>query len=291
MENGKCASYRPLKLEGKAARAARGQPNATVMNFDPSSIITDTARAIGFLTRLPVPPRYFDGHDGSLKQTARAFPIAGAIALLPASFFLAVSLWLGFPALLAATIAVAISIGTTGALHEDGLADVADGFFGGKDMPQRLEIMRDSRLGTYGVLMLAISVVLKISALSSLLSLGGTTAALGALAAGAGARVAMVWHWAELGSARPGGVADTSGSPDEESLGFAMVSGIPLAFVLALYGFGLSATILAGVLAAIASIAFVRLCRDKIGGFTGDTLGAASQIAEIAILIALACSL
>ncbi len=261
------------------------------MNFDPSTLVTDTARALGFLTRLPIPSHYFEDDQASLAQVSRAFPLAGFIAALPAAVFLLIAPWLNIPPLLAAVISVAISIGTTGALHEDGLADMADGFFGGKDTEHRLEIMKDSRTGVYGVLILALSLLMKVFALASLVTLGGMSAAAALLAAGIAARTALVWHWTELESARPGGVADHAGRPDEESLSFALVTGIPVAAVIVLIVFSLSSAVLAALLVVIASFAFVRLCRDKIGGFTGDTLGAASQIAEVAALIALACSL
>lgn len=261
------------------------------MNFDPSALVTDTARALGFLTRLPIPSRYFEGDQASLAEVSRAFPLAGFIAALPAALFLLIAPWLNIPPLLTAAIAVAISIGTTGALHEDGLADMADGFFGGKNTEQCLEIMKDSGTGVYGVLIMVLSVLMRVLALASLVTLGGTTAAAGLLAACIAARTALVWHWAELQSARPGGVADHAGRPDEESLSFALVTGMPLAAVIVLIMFGFSSAVLTALLVVIASFAFVRLCRDKIGGFTGDTLGAASQIAEIAALIALACSL
>lgn len=261
------------------------------MTLDTSSLATDAARAIGFLTRLPVPSHYFEGHDGNLSQASRAFPVAGLAAALPAAVFLLIAPALSVPPLLAATIAVAILAGTTGALHEDGLADIADGFFGGKDIPQRLEIMGDSRLGTYGVLILILAVMLKVSALHAVLSLGGFNAGATCLAAGIAARTALVWHWVELDPARPGGLADKMGKPTEEALSFALVTGVPIAALLVIAAVGLAAAILALVLAAIASFAFARLCRDKIGGFTGDTLGASAQIVEIATLIALACSL
>jgi adenosylcobinamide-GDP ribazoletransferase len=261
------------------------------MKLEISTLITDTARATGFLTRLPVPARYFEGHDGKLERASRALPLAGLIAALPASLFLLISPWLGFPPLLAAVIAITISIGTTGALHEDGLADVSDGFFGGENTERRLEIMRDSRLGVFGVLALVLSVLLKAVAISAILAFGGFNGAVALLVAGIAARIALVWHWVELESARPGGLADYSGKPDEESLSFVLLTGVPIAGLLALVAFDVSAVILAGLLVTIGSFAFVRLCRDKIGGFTGDTLGASAQFAEIAVLIALACSM
>lgn len=283
--------YRRSRPEGKTSSAAKSQPIATRMNLDLSAIITDTARSIGFLTRLPVPARYFEGHDGSLVRSSRTFPLAGLAASLPAALFLLVSSWLEIPPLLAAAIALAISVGTTGALHEDGLADVGDGFYGGRDVEERLEIMKDPRLGTYGLLPLVVAMLLKLSALAAILGTGGAKAAVAVLAAGVVARTALVWHWLELDSSRAGGLADKAGKPNGESLTFALVTGVPLACVLVWAGFGLSAVILSAALAVIASLAFVRLCRDKIGGFTGDTLGASALIAEIAVLIALACSL
>jgi adenosylcobinamide-GDP ribazoletransferase len=261
------------------------------MNSDFQTLLTDTARAIGFLTRLPVPARYFEGYNGKLTQVCRAFPLAGVMAALPAALFLLASPWLNFPPILAAAIAVAISIGTTGALHEDGLADIADGFYGGKDVSQRLEIMQDSRLGTYGVLALIISILIKVSAISSILAIGGLGAALAIIAAAIGGRTALVWHWAELESARPGGTADVAGRPDEQGVSFALISGTALSAAVTVAASGVSAAILSAMLVLIGSIAFVRLCRDKIGGFTGDTLGAATVVAETALLIALACSL
>jgi adenosylcobinamide-GDP ribazoletransferase len=260
------------------------------MNFDPSALLSDTARALGFLSRLPIPARYFEGDDLTLARASRAFPLAGLVAALPAACFLLIAPWMNFQPLLAALIAVAISAGTTGALHEDGLADMADGFFGGKDIQQRLDIMKDSRIGAYGALTLCLSVLMKTAALASILALGGFAAGIASLAAGVAARTALVWHWAELDSARPGGVADEAGKPDDESVSFALVTGVALAVIVTLTGFGFSAAVLTALLVVIASVAFVRLCRDKIGGFTGDTLGAATQIAEIAALIALACS-
>ena len=91
----------------------------------------DTMRAVGFLTRLPVPPRYFEGDTGALTTTARAFPLAAIIATLPALGVLIIGTLFVLPPLLIAALAVATLTITCGGLHEDGLADVADGFFGG----------------------------------------------------------------------------------------------------------------------------------------------------------------
>ncbi len=186
---------------------------------------------------------------------------------------------------------MAISIGVCGALHEDGLADVADGFFGGRDAESRLDIMKDSSNGTYGTLALTLSVAIRIAALGAIASESGLAAAFALLSASAAARAALVWHWFELPSARPGGTADQAGRPEKDQLNFALMTGIPLAFLPAVLASGIDGIVLMASLIALSAIFFVRLCRDKIGGHTGDTLGAAAQIAEISTLIALASAL
>ena len=261
------------------------------MSFNPLTLARDTARALGFLTRFSMPPKYFDGDVAPLSQSSRAFPIAGLIAALPAASFLIVAPWLTIPPLLAAVIAVAISIGVCGALHEDGLADTADGFFGGRDTGQRLAIMKDSRNGTYGTLALVLSVSLRVAAIAAIVGQSSFAAAFAVLAASVAARTALVWHWFELPSARPGGTADQAGAPSRTELSFALMTGMPLSLLFALLAAGFDAIVLTASLITLSAIFFVRFCRDKIGGHTGDTLGAAAQIAEMSTLIALASTL
>jgi adenosylcobinamide-GDP ribazoletransferase len=261
------------------------------MKFEPLDITRDVARALGFLTRFTLPAHYFEGGSEPVSQSSGAFPLAGLIAALPAALFLLIAPWLTIPPLLAAVIAVAISIGVCGALHEDGLADVADGFFGGKDAESRLDIMKDSRNGTYGTLVLILSTALRVAALSAIASESSLAAAFALIAASVAARAALVWHWFELPLARPGGTADQAGKPDRDQLNFALVTGAPLAFFPTLLASGIDGVVLTASLIALSAIFFVRLCRMKIGGHTGDTLGAAAQIAEISALIALASAL
>jgi adenosylcobinamide-GDP ribazoletransferase len=258
------------------------------MKFEPLDITKDTARALGFLTRFTLPAHYFEGAAQPVSQASGAFPLAGLIAALPAALFLLIAPWLTVPPLLAAVIAVAISIGVCGALHEDGLADVADGFFGGRDAETRLDIMKDSRNGTYGTLTLVFSIALRVTALSAIASESSFAAAFALIAASVAARAALVWHWFELPSARPGGTADQAGKPDRDQLNFALISGIPLTLFPAFFAAGFGGIVLIASLIALSAIFFVRLCRMKIGGHTGDTLGAAAQIAEVSVLTALA---
>jgi adenosylcobinamide-GDP ribazoletransferase len=261
------------------------------MTFDPLNITRDTARALGFLTRFSIPGHYFEGAAQQVSQASGAFPLAGFIAALPAALFLALAPVLTVPPLLSAIIAVAISIIVCGALHEDGLADTADGFFCGRNAADRLDVMKDPRNGTYGTLALVISTGVRAAALAAIASESGLYAAFAILAASAAARAALVWHWFELPNARPGGTADEAGRPDKGQLNFALATGIPLAFFPAFLAAGMDAIVLMTLLLALSAIFFLRLCREKIGGHTGDTLGAAAQIAELSVLTALASAL
>jgi cobalamin 5'-phosphate synthase/cobalamin synthase len=172
------------------------------------SLPTDLARAVAFLSRLPVPSRFFDGDDGRLSRTVRAFPLAGIVLSLPAALLLSLLAWIEAPPLLAAGLAVALQAGVTGALHEDGLADTADGLGAGADRQRALDIMKDSRIGVFGVVALLMALLLRVAALAALIPvLSPAGLFLVVLAAAAASRAAMVWHWKSLPPARPDGVA------------------------------------------------------------------------------------
>src|SRR5690606_36097588 len=134
--------------------------------------IADLTRSVGFLSRLPVPPRFFEGHDGSLTSTVRAFAAAGALIALPAAVLLLLLLACRADPLLAGFMALAATTLLTGALHEDGLADTADGLGGGRDRDHMLAIMKDSRTGSYGVFALILSFGLRAAAVAALAGTG-----------------------------------------------------------------------------------------------------------------------
>ncbi len=248
-------------------------------------------RALGFLTRIPVASKWFEGDDGVLSQTCRAFPFAGVLSALPALLVLMAGTVLDLPVLLTSAAAVAMLVIVCGGLHEDGLADVADGFYGGANPERRLEIMKDSRIGAYGAMALIFALLLRTIALAALLQTGLFTAAAGLVAAVVAGKMALVWHWNELPSARTGGTADKAGSPTEDASVFALLSGAAIAMALALTFRGFSPTVIAAAFAALAAIGFRTICQQKISGHTGDTLGAAALVAEIAFLTGLASGL
>lgn len=254
-----------------------------------SDYLDDTARATGFLSRLPMPAHHFEDHDGSLARASGMFPVAGLIiGLCPGLVVLTLSTF-GANAALTAILALATLIGITGALHEDGLADSADSFGARGGREQMLEIMKDSRIGTYGVLVLMISFALRAISLTIILSvIGGWSTFFVLLAVAAASRAAMVWHWSALLPARQNGVAASVGAPEERARTLALATGGILFVAVVTLTSGLIAAILSLALMAAATRQWTSMVRGRIDGHTGDTIGATQQIAETVCLAALA---
>jgi adenosylcobinamide-GDP ribazoletransferase len=178
--------------------------------------------------------------------------------------------------LLAAALALALGAVLTGALHLDGLADSADAL-GGRTREQALEIMRDHRIGAYGATALLFDVLIKLAALAALTSHVGAVVAAGALS-----RAAPVVLAAALPYARSGpGTGASLGTAARSRAAGAVVLAVVLAFALE-HGDGL--VLAAGAAAAVAVVLVV--CRRWLGGVTGDTLGASSELVEAAVLVA-----
>lgn len=255
-------------------------------------LIKDTMRALAFLSRLPASASWFEDYSGSLHDTARGFPLAGIIIAVPASLVFLICTLLDLPETVSALFIIATLIITTGALHEDGLADVADGFYGGNTTERRLEIMKDSRNGSYGILALVISILLRMALLTTILAeLDIFYALLVIIVTEAASRAVLVKFWQSLPSARAGGISDKAGMPDAKAANFALIIGA----VAIVIGYGAAggplAIIIAACLTALGYFGFSALCRDKIGGQTGDTLGAMQQLATITLQLGLVIAL
>lgn len=251
-------------------------------------LAADTAGCLRFFTRLPVPQvGPFDDVTAApdFVRMARAMPLAGALLALGPAL-----LWLGLqmtalPAFASAALMLGALIALTGALHEDGLGDVADGFFGGATRERRLEIMKDSRIGAFAAIALALSLVLKIALLAALPERFGVAGSLLLLIGmETVSRLLCLWQWAQLPSARPDGLAARFGIPGMDAvlngLGLTALVLLPLAFVLPFVS--LVCGLAAGALAAHAA---GRLAWAKIGGFTGDVIGAVQQLSALAFLL------
>jgi adenosylcobinamide-GDP ribazoletransferase len=213
-----------------------------------------------------------------------AFPILGALlgALAGGVYWLGHAL--GVPPLVAAALAIGSLALLTGALHEDGLADTADGFGGGRTRERKLEIMRDSRSGAYGVLALVIVTLIRVGALAALDGPHGFAAL---LAAAALARGFAALPMCLLPPARGDGLGRAAGRAPVIAAAIALILGVTAATAAALvFGFALRATGLAVAFAFIAVALISLIAQRQIGGTTGDVFGAAILLAEAAALAA-----
>jgi adenosylcobinamide-GDP ribazoletransferase len=246
-------------------------------------VATDLKISVLFSTRLPLAHSFaVTGPD--IARASWALPLAGALVGLLG----AIAYWLahaaGLPPLPAGALALAATLVATGCLHEDGLADTADGFGGGASRERKLEIMRDSRIGSYGACALMLSLLLRGSALASLAE---PTIAAGALiAANASARATMpVLMWL-VPHTRADGLSADAGRPPTASVAAAVVLG---ALALGL-GLNLGAAIVAALLLVAVVACAAWLSREQIGGQTGDVLGALEQVSEITVLLVAAAA-
>jgi len=236
----------------------------------------DLWQAVGLLTRLKVVPSFDRG-----ARAAWAFPLAGAIVAIIAGIVGVLVNAVGLPSGLVAATVLLVMITLTGAMHEDGLADCADGFWGGWDQAARLNIMKDSQIGTYGVVALILSLLARWSALVVLIEGNWILAPLIATAALSRAPMVAVMHALPL--VRENGLAASVGRPDRKTV--VLASAIALLAGLLSVGFW---AVPAAIVAMIAAGVFAVVARAKIGGQTGDVLGATQQISEVVILTLLA---
>ncbi len=228
-----------------------------------------------FLTRVPLGATHDD--DDAMRRAPAWFPLVGAAIGAIIGGVYAGGFWL-FGPLPAAAVAVGVGALITGAFHHDGLADTADAFGGGWNVDQRLEIMKDSRHGTYGVAALVCAIAIQITALAQLDRVQGIAMLIAAHTCARAGAVALLYAMAPV---RPKGLG----------VDYAQRFGRGGALFAAGSAVGVAA-LLVGVLAAIVvvavgvTIALVALLAwRKIGGITGDVLGASEQLAETAILL------
>jgi adenosylcobinamide-GDP ribazoletransferase len=241
----------------------------------------DFRLVLGCLTQLP------GGRAAAPGELGPALWAAPLVGLLLGAFS-ALAYWLalrlGLTPWLAAALAVALQLLLSGAFHEDGLADVADGFGGGRGAERKLAIMRDSRIGSYGVLALVLLLVLKIGALASLARPDLVLWAL--LAAGAAARSPLALLMRLLPPARPDGLGAGAGRPSAAGAWTAIaLGGAVLAPALG-FAIGPGAALWSLALVALVTISWTMLSLRQIGGYTGDVLGALAATAETAVLLA-----
>ena len=251
----------------------------------PQSALRDAALCLVFFTRLPAPG--LELHGRRLADAIWAAPVAGwAVALVGGAVF-ALASGLGLAAGPAAALALAATMIATGCLHEDGLSDTADGFGGGKDRERTLEIMRDSRIGAFGACALAAVDPAALERARRHRDAGGGRSSAGSavllalFAAHGASRAVLPAFLRAVPPARDDGLSAGAGAVAARAAGTALALG-----GLSLLPLGIGAATLTALLLAAAFFLMRAMCLKKIGGQTGDTLGALQQVAEIAVLLA-----
>ncbi|WP_406870355.1 adenosylcobinamide-GDP ribazoletransferase [Thioclava sp. 'Guangxiensis'] len=235
--------------------------------------------AVILLSRLPAGRLPEDKIN--LGQTVWAYPIAGLLIGTGGALALGLSALLGLPPFAAALLCLVTLTFLTGALHEDGLADLADGFGGGREREKKLDIMRDSRIGSYGVTALILAYGLRACGIATLYAQGAhlAAAALIALAMASRAQIA-IWQ-SLMPVARPDGMGHAATGVPKNALILALVYG-----ALGLTLTGIYAPLI-GLAVVLGGAAVAYLAKRQIGGQTGDVLGASQQASEILGWIAL----
>ena len=241
----------------------------------------DLIASLGLLTRLPLPATTVAPRGGA---AAWVWPVAGVIIGALAGMVAALALALGLTPWVAAALTMTATAMLTGAMHEDGLADTADGLWGGWDKARRLEIMKDSHIGSYGVLVLILVTLARWSALSAILAAGNHWAAVVSVAALSRAAMAVLMAW--LPNARASGLSSLVGRPSTHVAWLAVgLAGLICLLLIGWITFAMMA------FAGFVCLGLGLIARAKIGGQTGDILGASQQLTEAAALCVLAASL
>jgi adenosylcobinamide-GDP ribazoletransferase len=242
--------------------------------------------ALGFFTRIPV-PRWVPFSAERLNHAARYFPLVGWVVGTAgaAAYLVAVQL---LPVSLAVLLSMAATIRLTGAFHEDGWADACDGLGGGWDKAQALQIMKDSRIGSYGTIGLTLMLLAKAVALMELADGGDVDVAFALLAAHPLSRLAStaLIHRLEYvrddATAKSKPLAHRLSTPE---LLLACVFGLLPLVLLAPF-----AALAAFAAAALVALRAAAIFRRRLGGYTGDCLGATQQAAELAIYLGILAS-
>jgi len=244
-------------------------------------------RSVGFLTRLPVKADYYK--DEKRKNSdAGLYPLVGGLIGGVGSIIFVLSGWLGLSPWVASLLAVAGIVTLTGGLHEDGLSDVADGFFAPKayDAAARLSIMKDSHIGVFGVLALIVVIGLRVALLSDLADKASMAlAAMMLVLVEALSRAGMVVFWPSLPNVNSHSIARTIGVPNRGDALKACLIGLVFLLFLSFALANFMLPVIVGLSLISVLLLFRLLCRHKIGGLCGDVLGASQQIGLIVILL------
>lgn len=245
----------------------------------------DLVMALRFFSRLPTGNTPHQLPD--LGRIAMALPLASVVIGGGPVLLLIGGTLIGLPSFFAAALAVGAMVLASGAMAEDALADAADGLFGGHTTERRLEIMKDSRHGTYGVAALALFLMLRVAALGAMAAISPLVAGAVWLAASIVGRSGGLWLAVALPAARADGASAAAGRLPMRSFAVGAVFAAVLLFLLAGPATSLLGLGFALLLALAVITGWTALCRRLVGGQTGDLIGALVALVEIAVLTGL----
>ncbi|WP_082092524.1 adenosylcobinamide-GDP ribazoletransferase [Devosia epidermidihirudinis] len=245
----------------------------------------DFIMALRFFSRLPTGSSPHQKPD--LGRIAMALPLASvAIGIGPALLFLGATL-IGLPPYFAAALGVAAMVIASGGMAEDALADSMDGLFGGYTRERRLDIMKDSRHGTYGVAAMSLFLLLRVTALGAVATTSPLAAAAIWLAATIVGRSGALWLAVALPAARSDGASAAVGRLPRLSFIIGAVFAAVLLFLLGGPASGILSLVVALLLSVGVIAGWASICQRLVGGQTGDLIGALGALIEIAVLTAL----
>lgn len=269
-----------LTQENQRPSAPR-QDNHGPIEFG-ARLADDIVMALRFFSRLPTGER---AHElPNLSRIALALPFASvAIGFVPVMVMMG-GMWLSLPPFFAATLGVIAGVIVTGAMSEDALANSMDGLFGGHTLERRLEIMKDSRHGTYGVAAIVLLLAARITALGSVAAVHPLVAGCIWMAAMVLSRSFSLWLTVELPSARADGASAAAGRVGKRGFGIGMGLAVLIGFVFGAPAASFLAIILAVLAAGLVAIGWTALCRRLVGGQTGDLIGALQALVEVAVI-------
>jgi adenosylcobinamide-GDP ribazoletransferase len=255
------------------------------------SLTADLLACLRFYSRLSIPGSATEQNGYAMPDFGRVvtmLPLAGAIIGLCGAIALTLADMANLPSLVSASLCIACLLRATGCFHEDGLADTADGFGGGSNRARKLEIMKDSRLGSYGAAALCVSLILRVVLIAAILErLGGRSAAVAVVAAASVSRIAGLLPLALLAPARADGAGFLAQRPTPRRVFEVAAASFLLAVVICHFGRIEGLRVLIACLAAFAAGLYITVLSWRhIGGQTGDVAGAAQQLAEVAFLTA-----
>jgi len=242
--------------------------------------------ALQFLTRIPTPTLHSFEPDW-IARSARFYPLVGCLVggVTGLVFFLTHQVWSGF---VSAALAIATGIVMTGGFHEDGLGDTADGLGGGQNPEQRLTIMKDSRIGSYGTLAIWSVLSIKVLALAALPAWTGMLALIIAHTMARACSVVVMHTFSYARDPETSKIKPTPNGVTRSEMLLALLTGLLTVLILSE---DLPHPFIAVVFAMLSSVILARLSQRLIGGWTGDVLGAIEQCAELAIMLGLSMKL